>query len=63
MTKQELETLVKSLKSEGHTEEEILSGFYKLYADNKLSLKELEGIANLMGYHLSDEFLNKSKDN
>lgn len=62
MTKQELDKMVSSLKSEGYSEQDVLAGFYKLYTDEKLSLEELEGIVNLMGYHLSDEFKNASED-
>lgn len=62
MTKQELDKIVSQLKSEGHSMDDILAGFYKLYDDDDLSISELEGIVNLLGYHLSDEFKKAPKD-
>ncbi len=47
---------IEQLKAEGHTEEEILGGFYKMFQNDELTLEELDGIVNLMGYHLTDEF-------
>lgn len=62
MTKQELDKIVGQLKSEGYSMDEVLAGFYKLFTEDKLSLDELEGIVNLLGYHLSDEFKKMSDD-
>lgn len=56
MTIPEMESAIKQLKAEGHGEEEILGAFYKMFQDDKLTLDELDGIVNLMGYHLTDEF-------
>ena len=47
---------IEQLKATGASDEEILGGFYKMFQDDKLTIDELEGITNLMGYHFSDEF-------
>lgn len=62
MTKQELDNMVNQFKSEGNSEDDILAGFYKLFTEDKLTVEELEGIVNLMGYQLSDVFKNASDE-
>ena len=47
---------IEQLKAENHSDEEILGGFYKMFQDDKLTFDELDGITNLMGYHITDEF-------
>lgn len=56
MTVPEMESAIKQLKAEGKSEEEILGGFYKMFQNDELTVDELDGIVNLMGYHLTDEF-------
>lgn len=56
MTIEEMKKAISELKAEGHEEEEILGAFYKMFQDDKLTIDELDGIVNLMGYHLTDEF-------
>lgn len=56
MTVNEMQKAIEQLKAEGHSEEEILGGFYKMFQNDELTLDELDGIVNLMGYHLTDEF-------
>lgn len=56
MTPEEMKKAIEQLKATGASEEEILGGFYKMFQDDKLTIDELEGITNLMGYHFSDEF-------
>ena len=63
MTIEELKKSIEIVKSQGYSEEEILEGFYKMFQDGKLTLDELDGIVNVMGYHLSDEFLKMNSMN
>lgn len=62
MTPEELNKAIEQLKAEGHSEEEILGGFYKMFQNDQLTLDELDGIVNAMGYHLTDEFKNMSPE-
>lgn len=56
MTVAEMQKAIEQLKAEGHSEEDILGSFYKMFQNDELSIEELDGITNLMGYHLTDEF-------
>ena len=62
MTVEELKQAIKQVKTQGYSDEEILGGFYRMYQNNEISLDELDGIVNLMGYHLTDEFLKMSNE-
>ena len=62
MTVEELKQAINQVKSQGYSDEEILGGFYRMYQNNEISLDELDGIVNLMGYHLTDEFLKMSNE-
>lgn len=62
MTVQEMKSAIEQLKAEGHDEQSILGAFYKMFQDDKLTIDELDGIVNLMGYHLTDEFKNMSAE-
>lgn len=56
MTLEEGKKAIEQLKAEGHSEDEILGAFYKMFQNDKLTLEELDGMVNLMGYHLTDDF-------
>lgn len=56
MTVDEMKQAISQLKADGHNDDEILGAFYKMFQDDKLDLEQLEGVVNLMGYHLKDEF-------
>lgn len=62
MTPEELKKAIDQLKAEGHSEEEILGSFYKMFQNDELTLDELDGIVNMMGYHLTDEFKGMSPE-
>ncbi len=62
MTLDEGKKAIEQLKAEGHSEEEILGAFYKMFQNDELSFDELDGMVNLMGYHLTDEFKNMSPE-
>lgn len=56
MTLDEGKKAIEQLKAEGHSEEDILGAFYKMFQNDELTFEELDGVVNLMGYHLTDEF-------
>ena len=56
MTVQEGQKVIEELKSQGNSEEEIAGSFYLLFRDGKIDVEGLEGLVNLLGYHLTDEF-------
>ena len=62
MTLDEGKKAIEQLKAEGHSEEEILGAFYKMFQNDELTFEELDGVVNLMGYHLTDEFKNMSPE-
>lgn len=56
MTVDEMKQAISQLKADGHNDDEILGAFYKMFQDDKLDLEQFEGVVNLMGYHLTDDF-------
>ena len=58
MTVKEVKKAIKELKKQGYSEEEILASFYAMFCDDKITAKELEALASVMGYELNDEFKN-----
>ena len=60
MTVQEAQKVIEELKAQGNSEEEIAGSFYLLFKEDKINVEELEGLVNLLGYHLTEEF--KSMD-
>lgn len=53
--------VIESFRKEGRTDEEILYAFSRLYFDDKIDLDGFEGLVNLLGFHLDDEFKKMSK--
>ena len=58
MNSQEMESLVKQLKAAGLTEEQIMETFFETFQEGKMDRKDLEALAEFMGYELTDEFKN-----
>lgn len=56
MTVDEMKQAISQLKADGHNDDEILGAFYKMFQNDKLDLEQFEGVVNLMGYHLTDDF-------
>lgn len=59
MNNEEIEALVEQLKAQGLSEEQIMDVFYKTFEEGKMDRKDLETLANFMGYELTDEFKNE----
>ena len=62
MTKQEAQKAFEELKSQGYSEEDILGVLYLMFTDDKLSLEELGGMVDALGYHLNEDFENMSEE-
>ena len=55
MTRDEAIEAIETLKEQGETDQDIMSTFYRMFADDKLTLKEFSNLLNLLGYELSEE--------
>jgi len=62
MTLDEGKKVIEQLKAQGNSEEAILGAFYKMFQNEELTFDELDGMVNLMGYHITDEFKNMSPE-
>lgn len=58
MNETEIESLIKQLKAAGLDEEEIMETFFETFQEGKMDRKDLETLAEFMGYELTDEFKN-----
>lgn len=62
MTGKEAKEAIDILKAQGDTEEEILAASYLMFADDKMSIKDLEIICDALGYEMTEEFKNMSPE-
>lgn len=62
MTVDEAKEAIEELKAQGANEEEIAGSFYLMFVDGKLDVNQFNALVNLLGYHLSDEFLAMSEE-
>lgn len=61
MTLEEAKKAINIMKKQGYTDEQIQYGFFMMYFNGQIDLGALNGLINLLGYHLEDEFLNMTK--
>lgn len=59
---EEAQKVIDTFSQQGKTDEEILYAFARLYFDDKIPLDGFEGLANLLGYELDEEFKELSKE-
>ena len=59
MNNEEIEALIKQLKAQGLSEDEIMDTFYQTFTEGKMDRKDLETLADAMGYELTDDFKNE----
>lgn len=59
MNEEEIQTLIKQLKAQGLSEEEIMATFYETFEKGEMDRKDLETLAEAMGYELTDDFKNE----
>ena len=57
MTIDEAKEAISEMKAQGSSEEEIAASFYLMFVDDKIDVKQFDALVNLLGYHLSDDFL------
>lgn len=62
MTLEEAKLAIDGFKAKGITDEEIVATLYLMFQDDKLNVEELESLVGLVGYELTEEFLNMSKE-
>lgn len=56
MDLKQIEELVEQLKAQGKSEEEIMEIYYETFKEGKMDRKDLETLANHLGYELTDDF-------
>lgn len=62
MTYEEAQKAIESLKAEGYSEEEILIVFHDMFRDGKMTIDELKEMVGLIGYEITEKFLNMSEE-
>ena len=58
MNKEEIDSLINELKAQGMDEEKILEALFDGFKKGEYDRKDLEALANALGYELSEEFKN-----
>ena len=59
MNNEEIQSLIEQLKAQGLQEDEIMQVFYDTFKEGKMDRKDLEALAEAMGYELTDDFKNE----
>ena len=59
MDSEQIEALITQLKAQGLSEDEIMEVFYETFTSGKMDRKDLETLAEAMGYELTDDFKNE----
>lgn len=59
MNSEEIQSLIEQLKAQGLDEEEIMTVFYETFTKGDMDRKDLETLAEAMGYELTDDFKNE----
>lgn len=62
MTREEVRDFLQKQRDEGHTDDEILAVLYSMFIDDVYGIDQLEGLINLLGYKLTEEFKNMSPE-
>ena len=55
---EEVDKLIEDLKKQGMSEDDILSCFYAMFCDDKITSTQLEGLSLALGYEFTEEFKN-----
>lgn len=58
MEREEIDSLVKQLKAQGLSDEEIMDTYYEAFTKGEMDRKDLEALAEHLGYELDDDFKN-----
>lgn len=59
MNEEQIKSLIDQLKAAGVEEEQIMDIFYETFKRGKMDRKDLETLAEAMGYELTDDFKNE----
>lgn len=62
MTVEEAKSSFEKFKKQGLSEEEILGVLYLMYQDDKIDEGALSDLVRILGYELSEDFLNMSEE-
>lgn len=62
MTKEEALKAIDELKAQGASEENIVSAMYMMFRNDEIDVNELGDLIKLVGYELTDEFMNMSPE-
>lgn len=57
MTIDEAKEAISEMRAQGSSDEEIAASFYLMFVEDKLDVNQFNALVNLLGYHLTDEFL------
>ena len=57
MSIDEAKEAISEMRAQGNSDEEIAGAFYLMFVDGKLDVNQFNALVNLLGYHLSDEFM------
>ena len=60
MNNEEIQSLIEQLKAQGLEDDEIMQVFYDTFTEGKMDRKDLETLAEAMGYELTDDFKEES---
>ena len=58
MTIDEIEEAIENLREEGMDDDALIGAVYMLFKEDKLNAEELRIVLNVMGYDLTEEFMN-----
>ena len=61
MTIEDAKKVIKELRKQGLSDDQIQYSFSMLYFNDKIDFDGYEGLINLLGYHFNDEFKSLSK--
>lgn len=62
MNVEDVKKVIESLRGEGYTDEEIASAFYGMFQKDEVSLDDLKDMVGLVGFELTEEFLDMSPE-
>lgn len=56
MSIEELKKASEEMEAQGKSKEEIAGAYYLMFRDGKINVEQLEALANILGFELSEEF-------
>lgn len=57
MTIDEAKEAISEMRAQGNSDEDIAASFYLMFVDDKIDVNQFNALVNLLGYHLTEEFL------